>query len=276
MYRLRSRVEHRDPRPAQHLRPARARASDPVDAALLAGRRICVAQRKSNVAADGWYLQANYSAERHRVEALFVALRYASLSGDKSGQRDAGRASIRSISPAAIPTGTRARSARRSSTIPTSMRPASTLTLTPDDNEHHRVSLPLFRGGPDEFAARDSGGRRGAHERWRRAQQGARRANSTSAYTYIDQQEREHQRVRRLRGARGRGYKQSYSASGGDASGWWFLRSAVQFQLLMRCVRVCMQQWPSGRGPSPSTSMGASRNPFCLVDSQWICATAKY
>jgi hypothetical protein len=39
-------------------------------------------ERKSNVAADGWYLQANYSAQQSPWKPV-VALRYASLSGDQ-------------------------------------------------------------------------------------------------------------------------------------------------------------------------------------------------
>jgi len=74
------------------------------------------AQRKSSVAANGWYVQATYNALDTAWKPLF-ALRYASLSGDKSStSKWEGFDPL--YFPAAIPTGTRGRSARRYSTIP--------------------------------------------------------------------------------------------------------------------------------------------------------------
>ena len=75
-------------------------------------------QRKSGVAARGWYAALNYNAKDAAWKPLAM-LRYAWFSGDKPGTSN-GKASTRCTSAAAIPTGTRASSAARSSTTPTS------------------------------------------------------------------------------------------------------------------------------------------------------------
>ena len=80
-------------------------------------------QRKSSVAADGWYAQANYNALDTAWKPLVLAALFVVVRRPARIAR-AGKASTRCISRAAIPTGTRGRSARRSSTTPTFMRPA--------------------------------------------------------------------------------------------------------------------------------------------------------
>ena len=155
-------------------------------------------ERKSGVAADGWYAQVNYNAQDTAWKPL-VALRYASLSGDRPGS-----SRWEGFDPlyfsGSNPNWYQGRSARRFSTIPTSTRPVS-LDAHAQREEHHRL-LYLYLRPTRRTRPRDSCRRCRAGEWRRRAEQGSCQRIRRDLHL-CHQQERKRECIRRLRGTLG-------------------------------------------------------------------------
>src|SRR5450631_1222397 len=176
------------------------------------------AQHKSNVAADGWYVQANYNALDTAWKPLFT-LRYASLSGDKSGTPK-----WEGFDPLYFSGGNpNWYQGKIGSSIfnNTNLNVASaTLTLTPDNKNIIEMLYLYFSADqtnsplsiPAVGAIPVGGG--GVPTK-------ALASEFDLSYTYTINKNLNINSFAAY-AAPGAGLKHSYSASGGNASGWWF------------------------------------------------------
>ena len=184
-----------------------------------------VAQRKSNVAADGWYVEATYNALDIAWKPLF-SVRYASLSGDKSGT-----SKWEGFDPLYFSGGNpNWYQGKIGSSIfnNTNLNVANaTLTLTPDDKNIIEFLYLYFSAAqtnsplsiPAVGAAPTGGG--GVPSK-------ALASEFDVSYTYTINKNVNINAFAAY-AAPGSGLKQSYSASGGDASGWWFYGAQLNF-----------------------------------------------
>jgi alginate export protein len=180
-------------------------------------------QRKDNVAADGWLLQANYNAKDMPWKPLFD-LRYAALSGDKPGT-----AKWEGFDPLYFGgSNPNWYQGQIGSTIfgNTNLDVASAgVTLTPDEKNivilrylyfsAAQINSPLSIPAPGEPPPTGGGvpSKALANEfdfSWTYTIDKALNVNGFVSYA-----------------SPGSGYKDLYAANGGSASGWWFL--GVQF-----------------------------------------------
>ena len=145
--------------------------------------------------------------------------------------RRRGRVSTRSTSAAAIPTGIKARSARRFSGTRTSMSRAG-VTLDTRRKEHLHPALPLFQRCGDQFAAVDSRAGPAAAERWRRSGQAA-RERARLLVDLRDRQAAQCEWLRRLCRAR-LGLQEPVRGEWRQRERLVVLRRAIQLQLLTR------------------------------------------
>ena len=183
------------------------------------------AQRKGNVAADGWYVQANYNALDTAWKPLF-ALRYASLSGDKSGT-----SKWEGFDPLYFSGGNpNWYQGKIGSSIfnNTNLNVANaTLTLTPDDKNIIELLYLYFSADqtnsplsiPAVGAIPVGGG--GVPTK-------ALASEFDLSYTYTINKNLNINSFAAY-AAPGAGLKHSYSASGGNASGWWFFGTQLNF-----------------------------------------------
>jgi hypothetical protein len=183
------------------------------------------AERKSGVAADGWYVQANYNALDTAWKPLFT-LRYASLSGDK-----AGTSKWEGFDPLYFSGGNpNWYQGKIGSSIfnNTNLNVANAaLTLTPDNRNIIELLYLYFTAGqtnsplaiPAVGAVPTGGG--GVPSK-------ALASEFDVSYTYTINKSLNVNAFAAY-AAPGAGLKQSYSAGGGNASGWWFFGTQLNF-----------------------------------------------
>jgi Alginate export len=180
-------------------------------------------ERKSAVAAYGWVAQANYNAQETTWKPLFT-LRYASLSGDKSGTSN-----WEGFDPLYF-SGSNPNwyQGKIGSSIfnNTNLNVASaTLTLTPDEKNIVEFFYLYFTANqtnsplsiPAVNTAPTGGGGVPAK---------ALASEFDVQYTYIINKNVNISAFVAY-AAPGAGYKELYSSYGGDASGWWFLGTQI-------------------------------------------------
>ena len=182
-------------------------------------------ERKSGVAADGWYAQANYSAQSTAWKPL-VALRYASLSGDRPGS-----SRWEGFDPlyfsGSNPNWYQGKIG--SSIFNNTNLNASSVALTLTPNEKNILEFLYLYFAADQAnsplaipavgAAPASGG--GVPNK-------ALASEFDATYTYVITKN-VNVNAFAAYAAPLAGYKDLYSAEGGTASGWWFLGAQINF-----------------------------------------------